>query len=72
MLNLIVDINLTEDRWLQFYRRPGQAILARARNGQLVEFPAEHMRAFVTPTGVQGTFKLTVDDENRLQQIERI
>ncbi|MEM6985600.1 MAG: DUF2835 family protein [Pseudomonadota bacterium] len=68
----VVDLALDEERWLQFYRRPGQVIVARARNGQRIQFPAERMREFVTATGIHGSFKLTVDQDNRLQRIERL
>lgn len=72
MATLLIDISLDEKRWLQFYRRPGQVIIARARNGQRIQFPAERMRPFVTASGIHGSFKFTIDANNRLQRIERI
>ncbi|MEM7378131.1 MAG: DUF2835 family protein [Pseudomonadota bacterium] len=72
MPSLEVDIALDEERWLQFYRRPGQVIVAHARNGQRIQFPAERMRPFVTASGIHGRFRLTIDAENRLQRIDRV
>ncbi len=71
MTTLLIDLNLDEQRWLQFYRRPGQVVVARARTGQSVQFPADRLRPFVTPTGIHGCFKLTIDRDNRLTRIER-
>ena len=71
MPSLVVDLAIDEARWLQFYRRPGQVIVAQSESGQRIQFPADRIRPFVTRTGVHGRFKLIIDNENRLQRIER-
>ncbi len=69
---LLIDLTLDEHRWLQFYRRPGQVVVARARNGQRIQFPADRLRPFVTADGIHGCFRLTIDSDNRLTEIERV
>ncbi|MBL3591728.1 MAG: DUF2835 family protein [gamma proteobacterium endosymbiont of Lamellibrachia anaximandri] len=43
-----------------------------AEDGRRIEFPANSLRPFVTKSGVQGRFELLIDDNNRLQRLDRL
>jgi hypothetical protein len=51
-------INLTYEQFLPYYRGQAQALVVTSLDGQRIQFPAMHMRKFLTPSGIQGNFCL--------------
>ncbi|MEN8168386.1 MAG: DUF2835 domain-containing protein [Pseudomonadota bacterium] len=65
-------LNLSADRYLSHYQGHARSVSVVADDGRRVEFPANALRPFVTKQGVQGYFELLIDDNNRLQRLERL
>ncbi|TQV80991.1 DUF2835 family protein [Exilibacterium tricleocarpae] len=72
MASLIVDLAISAEEYQRLYRGAANAVVARARDGRRVRFPAHILRPFVTHTGIQGSFAITFDADNRYQAVERI
>ena len=72
MQSLIVDINLSREKYLLIYQTYIRQVKAFARNGQSIRFPVTVLQPFVTPCGVQGTFLLVYDDNNKFRRVERL
>lgn len=72
MPHVIVDLFLSKDSLLQYYSGQAQTIEAIAHNGQKVRFRAQHVRPFVTNSGLHGTFKIEFTTEGRFENIEQI
>lgn len=70
--DIILDLSLSADEYLRYYSGEASSVLARARDGRMVRFPAAFLRRFVDHDGVHGRFLLRCDDSNRLVSIERI
>ncbi len=68
----IVDVHISADEFIRHYSGAAHAVVARARNGQTVKFPANALRPFVSHEGVHGTFTLHIDRQNKLLSIERL
>ncbi|MFD2166572.1 DUF2835 domain-containing protein [Thalassotalea euphylliae] len=51
-------LTMTPEEFLPYYRGQYSSIVTTASNGQRVQFPAMHMRKFMTAGGVKGTFCL--------------
>ncbi len=68
----IVDLEISAKAMLRYYSGAACAVVAHARGGKRVRFPAEILRPFVGHAGVRGTFALSVDKNHKLQRIERI
>jgi len=68
----IVDLEISAGAMLRYYSGYASAVVAYARGGERVRFPAEVLRPFVNHAGVRGTFALSVDKNHKLQRIERI
>ena len=68
----IVDLEISPQAMLRYYSGAVGAVVAHARDGKRVRFPAEILRPFVEHAGVRGTFALSVDKHDKLQRIERI
>lgn len=68
---LVVDLDITAEECLRYYGGAAISVLARARDGRLIRFPASALRDFVTEHGVQGTFELQCDANGRLIAMAR-
>ena len=65
-------LNLSAERYLQFYQGRASRVSVTSVDGRRIEFPANALRPFVTSQGVQGEFRLLIDENNRLLRLERI
>lgn len=65
-------LNLSVERYLSYYQGAARVVSVRSVDGQRVEFPAEHLRRFVTHDGVQGEFVLRFDSNNKFIGLERL
>ena len=68
----IVDLEISAPEMLRYYSGAASEVVAHARGGERVRFPAEILRRFVDHTGVRGAFVLRVDRNHKLPRIERI
>jgi len=51
-------INMAYLEFLPYYQGQITSIVVTSTRGLRVQFPAMHLRKFVTPSGVQGYFRL--------------
>lgn len=58
--------------YLAYYRNEAEAVIARALNGQVIEFPARALRRHVSRDGVYGLFEIAFDADHRLIRLDRI
>ena len=65
-------LNLSAERYLNYYSGAASAVSVVSVDGRRLEFPAEHLRPFVTHEGVQGEFVLQFDENNKFIGLERI
>lgn len=72
MHRYVVDLQISAAELLRYYRGTARDLVARARSGERVRFPADALREHVGRDGVRGTFSLSVNAGNRLQRIERL
>lgn len=40
--------------------------------GKRIQLPVMNLRPFVTKNGIQGSFRLTIDENNKLKSFEKI
>jgi len=67
-----VVIRIDAQQWLAYYRQPNTRVQARALDGRLVELQANKLQRFVSHSGVSGTFRLSLDGQNKLLDIQKI
>lgn len=72
MHDIIVELRISADECLRLYRGEVQNVLARARDGRSVRFPASVLRRFVQRDGIQGSFRICYGSDGRLKDIQRI
>lgn len=69
---LVVDLDIPAEEYLRYYEGGARVVLARARDGRTVQFPANLLRRFVAHDGVHGSFMLRCDANGRLVSIARV
>ncbi|ACB74419.1 DUF2835 domain-containing protein [Opitutus terrae] len=72
MPDLILELHLTPDQMLGYYRGAVRTIVARATNGQTVQFPASVLQRHVTADGVHGRFRMEFDASHKFVRLEQL
>ena len=65
-------ITMSSDEWMRYYRGSADAVLVRDMNGLKISIPARHFRPFTTYSGVQGLFRLILDENHKFISLERL
>lgn len=69
---LVVDIALPAERYLDWYRGYADRVLLYSRDGRRVSLPAHHLRPFLTREGVYGSFVMRFTGAGKLISLQRI
>ncbi len=67
---LVVTLNISPEKIAAYYRGEAPRVVARASNGQTVQFPTSVLHRFISMDGIQGRFRLVFDDHNKFVRIE--
>ena len=70
--SLIIDLHISADEYLRHYRGTVSKVICTARDGRKVQFPSSILQKFVSHDGIHGSFRLLIDDNNKLIGAERI
>lgn len=65
-------LTLSPEQILAYYQGTARQVLVRALDGRRIQCPAEWLRRFISPSGVQGEFQLSFDDQHRLLELRRL
>jgi hypothetical protein len=68
---IVIDLAIDTEELKRLYRGTSRTVVARARDGRLVQFPAQALRQHVLAHGVCGAFALHVTD-GRLTTLQRL
>jgi len=69
---LVFELHLTPDQILAYYRGQSRAVQARARTGQLVQFPASALQRHITAEGIHGVFRIEFDAQHKFVALHRV
>lgn len=64
-------LSMSHADFLPYYQGKVQAIIVTSTEGKRVQFPAMHMRKFLVPSGIQGFFCMTTQN-NKFLSLEKI
>lgn len=65
-------LQLTPAECRQYYEGFYKSIQVIAQTGQRIQFPAEHIRKFVTTAGISGLFELKLELNNKFKSLEKV
>ena len=73
MAQLIVDLNLSSERFLAVYQGRARRVVAHCSDGRKVSLLAQHLRPFLTHEGIYGRFVLEYEESSgKLQSLRRL
>jgi hypothetical protein len=72
MKRYLFTINLSYLKCENLYLTTVKTVIIIATTGERVQIPSISLRPFVEPTGIKGSFCLSVDKENKIQSFERV
>ncbi|MBB1125324.1 DUF2835 family protein [Thiospirillum jenense] len=72
MNTFFFSLKIHQDAFQAYYTGQARRVSVVAENGKRLELPAHVFRPFVNHQGVTGRFKVTIDDQYRLIQLERV
>lgn len=64
-------INMTIQEFFPYYQGKVQSIIVRSNEGVRVEFPAMHLRNYITASGIKGQFCLQTKD-NKFLSLQKV
>ncbi len=65
-------LNLSSEEVKLYYSGEKKYVHVTGKYGRSIQFPANHIRQFVTNAGVYGEFEIKVDENNKLIEIRRV
>ena len=68
----MLDLSIPSRKLESMYSGRVRSVHAWARDGRSVRFPIQILRPFICHNGIHGTFALSLNAQNRLQEITRL
>lgn len=62
-------LKISADEYLKYYTGQAKSVSVISEDGLRIEFPAAHLREFITANGIRGYFELCFDNQNRFKQL---
>lgn len=72
MKSILVDLNISTDKYMLMYQGVAQNVFTHALDGRSVQFPAKILQPFLLRDGVRGRFRIIFDDKGKYQGIEKV
>jgi len=67
-----VSLDISSADFKHYYAQNINQISTLSHTGQRIQFPANALLPFVSHTGVQGNFKIVIDENTKLKSIDRV
>jgi len=65
-------LKISREEILRYYEGTARVVVVTATTGQKVQFPAEHLRAFIGANGIEGKFSIQFDNNNKLVGLKKV
>jgi len=65
-------LTLSYDEYSAVYKGHAQHVIAQSFDGRTVRFPADILKPYLTHSGIQGTFEIHFDKNNKFKSLEKI
>ena len=65
-------IKLSYEKYSAFYKGHAESVLVRANDGRKIQFPAEILKPYLTPDGINGVFIIHFDNRNKYRSLQKI
>lgn len=69
---IVVDLAISADEYLAYYKGSAQQVIATATDGRIVRFPASILQRMVVHEGIYGRFAIDFDGSGRFRSVTRL
>jgi hypothetical protein len=66
------NLSSSSEQFLQVYQGIAKNVTARTDDGKVIQFPAQHIKSFLTHDGIYGYFEMTFSAEHKFMGIKRL
>lgn len=63
---------LSYDEYSAVYKGHAQHVITQSFDGRTIRFPADILKPYLTRSGIQGTFAIHFDENNKFKSIDKI
>ena len=72
MTSMRFHLTIDADDYLAYYAGMARSVVVTADDGRRIEFPAEHLRQFVSHQGINGYFEIEFDQHYRFKALRQL
>ena len=72
MTRLCFSLNISNEQYVAYYKGQVKHVSVVCDDGRRIEFPAEHLRPFLTHDGIHGRFEIEFDRQFRFIALRRM
>lgn len=65
-------LDVDREEAMRYYRGEASAVVVRTDSRQTIQFPALHVRRFITQNGIHGRFQIRFDSNHKLIELKRL
>lgn len=69
---LTFKLKVNREEAMRYYRGEASTVIVRTDDGKALQFPASHVRRFITQHGIHGHFRIAFDQNNKLLSLTRL
>jgi len=63
-------LRISAEEMQRYYAGAARVVIVRAESGRRIQFSAEHLRQFVSSTGIAGWFEIEYDGKGKFIRID--
>jgi hypothetical protein len=71
MYRIRFSLQLSSEQYLAYYQGYVRNVSVLGDDGRRIEFPAEHLRGYLTHEGIHGRFEIQFDAQHRFVTLQR-
>ena len=65
-------LQISQQQFLRYYQGSASSVQVVSECGKRLHFPAVRLRPFLSHTGINGRFLLTIDNNNRFVNLQQL
>ncbi|WP_087017843.1 DUF2835 family protein [Thaumasiovibrio subtropicus] len=65
-------ISISYHLFMQHYNGVAKTVLIECEQGLRLQLPATRFRPYLTHAGINGRFRIIIDENNRIKQMDRL
>lgn len=72
MRDVIFKLNISAEKYLEYYRGAVSAVIVKAEDGRKIQFPASALQKHIKKDGIHGRFRLIYDKNHKFLKLEKL